>query len=50
MGNGDSDVAPAKYAHYVFATGDLLAYCRESNLKYKPFESFLDAVRELNLM
>lgn len=50
IGNGDSDVAPAKYAHYVFATGDLLAYCRENNLKYKPFETFLDAVRELNLM
>jgi len=47
MGNGDSDVAPAKYAHYVFATGDLLAYCRENNLKYKPFENFLDIVRDL---
>jgi 2-hydroxy-3-keto-5-methylthiopentenyl-1-phosphate phosphatase len=50
VGNGDSDVAPAKYAHHIFATGDLLAYCRENNLKYKPFETFLDAVRELNLM
>ena len=50
IGNGDSDVAPAKYADYVFATGDLLAYCRENNLKYKPFETFLDVVRELDLM
>jgi 2-hydroxy-3-keto-5-methylthiopentenyl-1-phosphate phosphatase len=50
VGNGDSDVAPAKYAHHVFATGELLAYCRENNLKYKPFENFLDVVRELNLM
>jgi 2-hydroxy-3-keto-5-methylthiopentenyl-1-phosphate phosphatase len=50
MGNGDSDIAPAKYAHYVFATGDLLAYCRENNLDYKPFENFSDIVRELNLM
>jgi 2-hydroxy-3-keto-5-methylthiopentenyl-1-phosphate phosphatase len=50
IGNGDSDVAPAKYAHYVFATGDLLAYCRENNLKYKPFETFIDVVKELNLM
>ena len=24
VGNGDSDVAPAKYAHHVFATGELL--------------------------
>ncbi len=50
VGNGDSDIAPAKYAHYVFATGDLLAYCRENNLKYKPFETFVDVVRELNFM
>jgi len=50
LGNGDSDIAPTKYAHYVFATGDLLAYCRENNLKYKPFETFIDVVRELNFM
>jgi 2-hydroxy-3-keto-5-methylthiopentenyl-1-phosphate phosphatase len=50
IGNGDSDVAPAKYAHYVFATGDLLAYCRENNLKYKPFENFSDVVRDLEQM
>jgi 2-hydroxy-3-keto-5-methylthiopentenyl-1-phosphate phosphatase len=50
IGNGDSDVAPAKYAHHLFATGDLLAYCKENNLKYKPFETFIDIVRELNLM
>jgi 2-hydroxy-3-keto-5-methylthiopentenyl-1-phosphate phosphatase len=50
MGNGDSDVAPAKYAHHVFATGELLAYCRENNLNYKPFENFIDVVRNLNLM
>jgi len=50
MGNGDSDVAPAKYAHHVFATGDLLAYCRENNLKYKPLENFIDAVRDIDLL
>jgi 2-hydroxy-3-keto-5-methylthiopentenyl-1-phosphate phosphatase len=50
IGNGDSDAAPAKYAHHVFATGDLLAYCIENNLKYKPFETFIDVVRELNFM
>jgi 2-hydroxy-3-keto-5-methylthiopentenyl-1-phosphate phosphatase len=50
IGNGDSDVAPAKYAHYVFATGDLLAYCRENNLKCKPFETFIDAVKNLEQM
>jgi len=50
IGNGDSDVAPAKYAHHLFATGDLLVYCKENNLRYKAFETFLDVVKELNLM
>lgn len=50
MGNGDSDVAPAQYAHHIFATGELLAYCRENNLKYKPFENFIDAVRDMEQM
>ena len=50
MGNGDSDIAPAKYAHHVFATGELLAYCRENNLKCKPFENFIDAVTQLELL
>jgi len=50
VGNGDSDFAPAKYANHVFATGELLTYCRENNLNYKPFENFIDVVRELNLM
>jgi 2-hydroxy-3-keto-5-methylthiopentenyl-1-phosphate phosphatase len=50
VGNGDSDVAPAKYAHHVFATGELLAYCRENNLNYKPFENFIDVARDLKQM
>jgi 2-hydroxy-3-keto-5-methylthiopentenyl-1-phosphate phosphatase len=48
VGNGDSDVAPAMYARHVFATGDLLTHCRKNNLKYKPFESFLEIIGELN--
>lgn len=50
IGNGDSDVAPAKYAHHVFATGELLAYCKENNLNYKSFENFIDVVRDLEQM
>ena len=50
IGNGASDVFPAKYAHRVFATGELLAYYRESNLSYKPFESLIDVVRDLEQM
>jgi 2-hydroxy-3-keto-5-methylthiopentenyl-1-phosphate phosphatase len=50
IGNGDSDVAPAKCAHHVFATGELLAYCRENNLNYKPFENFIDVVSDIDLL
>jgi 2-hydroxy-3-keto-5-methylthiopentenyl-1-phosphate phosphatase len=50
VGNGDSDFAPAKYAHHVFATGELLVYCRENNLNYKPFDNFIDVVRDIDLL
>jgi 2-hydroxy-3-keto-5-methylthiopentenyl-1-phosphate phosphatase len=50
VGNGDSDFAPAEYAHHVFATGELLAYCRENNLNYKPFDNFIDVVRDIDLL
>jgi 2-hydroxy-3-keto-5-methylthiopentenyl-1-phosphate phosphatase len=50
IGNGDSDFAPARYAHYIFATGELLVYCRENNLKHEPFENFIDIVRYIDLL
>jgi len=50
IGNGDSDLAPAKHAHRVFATGDLLARTKENNLHCRPFEDFGDVVRDLKQM
>lgn len=50
IGNGDSDIAPATYAHHVFATGDLVALCREKSLVYEPFETFLEVLKELDSM
>ncbi len=47
IGNGDSDIAPAKHAHRVFATGDLLAYSKENNLNCRPFKDFRDVVEDL---
>jgi len=47
MGNGDSDIAPAKHAHHVFATGELLSHCRENNLNCRSFQSFIDAIGHL---
>jgi len=50
VGNGDSDFAPAKYAHHVFATGELMAYCRENKLNYRPFDDFIDVVNDIELL
>ena len=50
IGNGDSDVAPAKYAHHVFATGDLLAHSKQNNLNCRPFRDFRDVVKDLEQM
>ncbi len=50
MGNGYSDIAPARQARHVFATGELLAYFRENNLEYRPMENFVDVVRELGVI
>jgi len=50
MGNGDSDVAAARSAHHVFATGQLLAHFRENDLDCRPLDSFCDAVRDLDDM
>jgi len=50
IGNGDSDITPAKYAHHVFARGELLTYCKKNNLKCKPFNDFADVIRALELL
>ena len=50
IGDGDSDIRPARYAHQIFATGELLAYCKEHNLKCKPFNSLNDVVEALKLL
>ena len=45
VGNGISDIYPARRAHHVFATGDLLDRCRETNLDCAPFNDLNDVVR-----
>lgn len=50
VGNGNSDILPAKYAHQILARGELLAYCRKNNLECKPFNNFTDIVRALELL
>ena len=46
-GNGDSDIYAAKYAHKVFATGELLKYFRAHGLRCQPFNELTDIVAGL---
>jgi 2-hydroxy-3-keto-5-methylthiopentenyl-1-phosphate phosphatase len=47
VGNGDSDIIPAKYAHEIFARGELLAYCKENGIECKAFDDLTDVVKAL---
>ncbi|MFH1087492.1 MAG: HAD-IB family phosphatase [Chloroflexota bacterium] len=42
LGNGFSDVSPARRAHLVFATGDLPAFCNEAHLDCVAFNDFAE--------
>ena len=50
IGNGTSDTLPARQAHHIFATGELLTYCKETNLDCMPFTDLNDVVRGLELL
>ncbi len=47
VGNGISDLSPARQAHHIFATGDLLDACQHHNLKCVPFNTFKEVVKGL---
>jgi 2-hydroxy-3-keto-5-methylthiopentenyl-1-phosphate phosphatase len=46
IGNGSSDLSPARDAHQIFATESLLEHCQRTGLTCIPFTSFL----EINLV
>jgi len=50
VGNGISDVSPASQAHYIFATGELLDFCKQMNLNCNPFVDLNDVVKGLKLL
>jgi 2-hydroxy-3-keto-5-methylthiopentenyl-1-phosphate phosphatase len=50
VGNGLSDISPAKQAHHIFARDELLAYCKEASLNCTPFVDLNDVVRGLELL
>ena len=47
VGNGTSDILPARQCHYVLATGALLAHCEPTKLNCTPFTDFSEVVRVL---
>lgn len=47
VGNGTSDIAPAKQCHHIFATGALLAHCKQTNLDCTSFTDFSEVVSVL---
>ena len=50
LGDGVSDIRPASLAHRVFARGNLLTRCSETNLKCIPFADLNDVVRGLEFL
>jgi 2-hydroxy-3-keto-5-methylthiopentenyl-1-phosphate phosphatase len=47
IGDGASDIAPARLAGKVFATCDLLDKCREEHIDCMPFNDFFDVMKGL---
>jgi 2-hydroxy-3-keto-5-methylthiopentenyl-1-phosphate phosphatase len=47
MGNGGSDIYPARYADHVFAVDGLVEGCKREKLAYTPFDDLYDVIRGL---
>ena len=47
IGNGASDVSPARRSHHVFATGDLLVRFRKAGLNCIPFTDFNQIIKDI---
>ena len=47
IGNGTSDIHPARLAMHVFATEDLLKRCQQEKLKHYAFKDFYEVVKVL---
>ncbi len=50
IGNGASDLSPARQSHQVFATGELLAQCKKTKLDCTPFTDLNEVAKVLELM
>jgi 2-hydroxy-3-keto-5-methylthiopentenyl-1-phosphate phosphatase len=45
VGNGASDIYPARYADHIFAIDGLLDYCQREKLPYTSFNDLYDVIR-----
>lgn len=50
VGNGVSDIFPARLSQKVFATGPLITRCEEGKVDFTPFNDFFDVIRGLEDM
>ncbi len=50
VGNGTSDLSPARRCHHIFATGSLLAHCQRLNLNCTPFTDFKEIASTIEAM
>jgi len=50
LGNGISDIYPARLAHHVFARDDLLSHCTKENIACTPFTDLNDVVEDVKLL
>ncbi len=50
VGNGASDLSPARQCHHIFATGTLLTRCKQANLDCVPFSDFNEVVDALEFL
>ena len=48
IGNGTSDISPAKGAQQIFATDSLLEHCQKAGLNCMPFNSFHEICQVIN--
>ena len=48
IGDGASDIIPARLASKVFATDALLKLCRKENLECTPFDDFFNVLKDLS--
>ena len=50
IGDGESDIKPAQFAHIIFARDQLLHYCQKNTIPHESFDDLNDVVKKLELL